>query len=313
MTTRKTIIVLCLTFILCMGLTTRSYGSSAITVYLDSKQLTFSDTQPFLDASNRTQVPIRMISEELGATVTWTQSTQIVKIVKKVDGVTTTLSMKIGGKTMTKNGKLVTMDTAPILVNGRTMVPLRFVSENLGVAVEWIAAENKVIIRTGLDPGNIITAVKPSDQWVVDLARDNSAIGDLYLVDSVKTVDYLTGLKAILKDPSGSNETGIHTGTNMDNGGFVGVNTVEPEGDIVIHQFNGRTLSFDATWVALSTLFGKADATKVWMQMDGLWKKVQNGTITDAEFDGSPGSITGYTYIIKMTYPSGIDFYFNKK
>jgi hypothetical protein len=250
-----------------------------------------------------------MISEELGATVTWGATTQIVKIVKKTDGVTTTLSMKIGGKTMTKNGKLVTMDTAPILVNGRTMVPLRFVSENLGVAVEWIAAEYKVVIKTGMDPGNIIVAVKPSDQWVVDLARDNASIGNLYLVDSEETVTYVTGLTEIAKDPSETKSTQIQTGTNMFNGGAVGVWTNDPDCDIFIHQINGTTLSFDATWVALVTIFGTSDATKVWSNLTIMYNNLEKGIITES----IKGSISGYNYEIQLIPPSGYDFLFNKK
>ncbi len=47
--------------------------TNAIQVYVNSKQITFPDAQPFIDNNNRCQVPIRFIAESLGYKVEWNQ------------------------------------------------------------------------------------------------------------------------------------------------------------------------------------------------------------------------------------------------
>ncbi|MDD3427568.1 MAG: copper amine oxidase N-terminal domain-containing protein, partial [Caldisericia bacterium] len=55
--------------------------------------------------------------------------------------------LTINNKTADVNGRKVQLDVAPIIVKGRTFVPVRFVSENLGASVEWIAEEEKIIVK----------------------------------------------------------------------------------------------------------------------------------------------------------------------
>ena len=69
---------------------------------------------------------MRFISESFGADVEWVADTQEIKI--NGDAVT----MKIGSNDYTVNNETKTMDTAPILNNDRTMVPLRAIGEALG-------------------------------------------------------------------------------------------------------------------------------------------------------------------------------------
>lgn len=57
------------------------------------------------------------------------------------------LEFKIGEKEYKKNGELITADVAPFIEDDRTFVPLRIVAEALGADVEWIADEQKIIIR----------------------------------------------------------------------------------------------------------------------------------------------------------------------
>ncbi len=84
-----------------------------------------SDVSPVV-VNNRTMVPLRFISEALGADVDWNKSTKTVTIEQN------------GKKTNLVIGKLSDgMDVAPFLLKGRTMVPLRYVSEALDCNVEW--------------------------------------------------------------------------------------------------------------------------------------------------------------------------------
>ena len=57
------------------------------------------------------------------------------------------IELPVGGEFALKNGAAVPLDVPAQILNGRTMVPIRFVAEALGADVEWLAAERKVIIR----------------------------------------------------------------------------------------------------------------------------------------------------------------------
>lgn len=104
-----------------------------ITIYLDGVSLS-SDTAPYIKPKeNVTMVPLRVISEGLGATINWSQATKSVTIIK--DG--NTILLRTGNKTAQVNGSPVSLDVSVENVNGRTMVPLRFVSEQLGLIVDW--------------------------------------------------------------------------------------------------------------------------------------------------------------------------------
>jgi hypothetical protein len=89
----------------------------------------------------RTLVPLRAIFEALGADVKWDGSTQTVIAIKAGKEI----KLIIGGQAY-KNGQPVTLDVPAKIVDGRTMVPLRFVSEALGTSVRWEDATQTVSI-----------------------------------------------------------------------------------------------------------------------------------------------------------------------
>jgi len=89
-----------------------------------------------------TLVPMRAIFEKLGATVSWDSKAQKVTAKKG----TTTIELTIGSKTAKVNGKASQLLVAPKIVNGTTLIPLRFVSESLGMYVAWIESERQVYI-----------------------------------------------------------------------------------------------------------------------------------------------------------------------
>jgi len=91
-----------------------------------------------------TMVPMRAIFENLGATISWKESTKTVTAVKG----STTIVIQIGAQTATVNGKKVTLTKEAVLLSGSTLVPLRFVSEALGAKVSWDAKTYTAIIET---------------------------------------------------------------------------------------------------------------------------------------------------------------------
>lgn len=93
------------------------------------------DTAPVLDtAAGRTFVPVRFIGETLGAYVGWNAGEQ--KVTYLVGE--TRINLWIGRKSAQVNGQTVPLDAAPYVdANARTLVPVRFVSEQMGASVGW--------------------------------------------------------------------------------------------------------------------------------------------------------------------------------
>ncbi len=102
-----------------------------VTVEISGNQVEF-DQEPIL-YNNRTMVPMRKIFEELGADVYWDEKTQTATG-KRGDRA---VKVTVGQKTMYINSKAVELDTAPLLLSERTLVPARAVAEGLGCDVEW--------------------------------------------------------------------------------------------------------------------------------------------------------------------------------
>ena len=77
---------------------------------------------------------MRALAEMLNCQVIWNEKTQGVTI---IDAEGAVVSIKIGESTMYADGKIVEMDTSAKIINNRTYIPLRFVSEALGFNVFW--------------------------------------------------------------------------------------------------------------------------------------------------------------------------------
>jgi hypothetical protein len=101
-----------------------------------------TDASPII-RNDRTMVPIRVISENLDATVSWDGSTQTVTIIKGI----TTIEIKIGSNVAYINSEEKTLDSPAFIENDRTYVPVRFISEAFGAKVEWDAETQTVTIQ----------------------------------------------------------------------------------------------------------------------------------------------------------------------
>jgi len=92
------------------------------------------DVKPYIDIrASRTMVPVRFISEALGAGVEWIPTARQVKITDAGKVIT----LNIGSPNVLVDGIQSTIDCAPEIVSDRTFIPLRFVSENLGAQVHY--------------------------------------------------------------------------------------------------------------------------------------------------------------------------------
>ena len=118
-------------------------GKKTYTVNGISKE---SDVAPVI-RSSRTLVPIRVISEGLGAVVDWDGTERKVTIhLETLDG-NKTVELFIGKKNYYIDGIMYEMDVPPQIINNRTMVPIRVVSESLNCKVYWDGTERKVTVK----------------------------------------------------------------------------------------------------------------------------------------------------------------------
>ena len=116
------------------------------TYYVNNTAKTM-DTAPIIRES-RTLLPIRFVAEAIGAKVAWNNDERKVTLTLKE----TTIELWIGVNRARVNGEYKFIDSTntavtPIIAEpGRTMLPLRFVSENLGAKVDWNSSNREVTV-----------------------------------------------------------------------------------------------------------------------------------------------------------------------
>lgn len=191
----KKILLICTLVLLC-ALPNKTYGKVQIKVdnklqstrdvkvYIDGKELD-AEFPPYI-VKGRTFVPIREITESLGAQVDWDGKTSSVDI-SLADKV---IKLRIDSSVCYVNGEKIKLEknTIPKLTTffepreeQKTMVPLRFISETLGYNVDFIDEANKVTIDT---PGKILA--KADEE--IDGAIDGGYLigGESYISESEK-------------------------------------------------------------------------------------------------------------------------------
>ena len=117
-------------------------STGEVKVNIDENELDFDGQKPVID-NDRVLVPMRKIFETLGAEVTWDAEAQTVTA-QKGDAVVT---LEIGKNEITKNGITSQLDTSARILNDRTLVPIRAISESFGNDVTWNPETNTVEIK----------------------------------------------------------------------------------------------------------------------------------------------------------------------
>jgi len=117
-------------------------ADKTITIVVDGQVL--SPDVPLQIVDGRTLVPVRFVAEALGAEVNWDGKARMVTINKEQ----TYIKLFIGNKVAVKNDVEVQLDVPAGIIKGRTMVPIRFISENLGCEVSWEASSRTVMIKS---------------------------------------------------------------------------------------------------------------------------------------------------------------------
>ncbi len=147
----------------------RASGAETVTVkmtigsnkaYVNSKEVALD--QPPVIENGRTLVPFRFIGEAIGAQIGWDGTK---KEVSYVFG-DLSLVLTIGSKVAVVNGVKNNLDVAPKILSGRTMVPVRFISETLGAKVEWDGVKKLVTINS---TGKPVINFKPKAEYTMQV------------------------------------------------------------------------------------------------------------------------------------------------
>ncbi len=116
--------------------------ASAVNVEIDGTRISFDQGAILKDG--RTLVPVRKIFEELDAVVNYDSKTRVITAIREDRKIVLT----VGSNVVMVDNKRVTLDVPAQVLNGRTLVPLRFISEALGAEVSWEAVTRTAKIKT---------------------------------------------------------------------------------------------------------------------------------------------------------------------
>ncbi len=111
-----------------------------------------SDTPPVIE-NDRVLVPLRVVSENLGAVVEWKEETKEIILTRGSE----TIVFQIGVPKYIKDGSEFLLDVEPKIINSRTMVPLRAAAEALGEIVNWDGGNRIVLI--GENPAPVVAPI----------------------------------------------------------------------------------------------------------------------------------------------------------
>ncbi|MBI9013171.1 MAG: cell wall hydrolase [Clostridiales bacterium] len=173
--------IICIVLLLIL-MTTISFGDETLgdndelvveTSVMINESYLYSDTQHIL-VEDTVFVVGRYLVEALGGSIEWTEATQTVKMTLEEH----VIEIVIGSTEATVDGTEIQLYKAPFIKDGRTMIPLKFVSEHFGCEVSWIQSTYTVdIIKDGL--------VIPEELTYNRTYSDE----DLYLLSKIVTVE----------------------------------------------------------------------------------------------------------------------------
>ena len=139
----------------------------SIKVVVDGKEIIFTDQAPIIK-NDRTMIPLRGVLETMGIDIVWNAEEQSITAER---GDSYAL-FKIGETTLKTAEGEITLDVAPEIINDRTMIPLRAVTELFGAEVTWDADTKTVTItdeiaNTMVEAAKLTNEVKAADGTVL--------------------------------------------------------------------------------------------------------------------------------------------------
>nr|WP_246187917.1 stalk domain-containing protein [Paenibacillus tengchongensis] len=116
---------------------------------IGAKSMTVNGAKKALDVApivkdDTTYVPIKYVLDAFGGSASWNQTTKKIMVLRGAKA----LDLTVNQKEFVLNGKRQSAEVAPLILQGRTLVPLRLVSEQLGLTVNWEQKTKTVTIES---------------------------------------------------------------------------------------------------------------------------------------------------------------------
>ncbi|MEI8216492.1 MAG: molybdate ABC transporter substrate-binding protein [Eubacteriales bacterium] len=127
----------------------------------------------YIDSANRIQAPIRFVSENLGATITWNQNTKTATI----DG---DIQIKVGSNKISTAYGTITMDTTAVIIGNRVYVPIRYIGNALGYKIDATS-------KNGIVTANVVTKAELTISAASSLKDAMNEVKALYLKEKPNT------------------------------------------------------------------------------------------------------------------------------
>lgn len=164
--------ILCITFaiVMLLSLSTNVFAvQNDISIVIDNQKVEFTANsgKPFIDKNGRTQVPLRAVLEQYGCKVEWDGTINAAVATKGSNKVV----VPIGQPYILVNGKSIATDTAALVQNGRTYLPIRPVLEAFGANVEW--ENGKVNVTSPANSGFENIYIDKSGNLIFELSNGN--------------------------------------------------------------------------------------------------------------------------------------------
>ena len=289
-------------------------SAQRIQVTVDGEPVRFQGQQPtYMDG--RVLVPLRGVFEEMGAYVQWDSAARMVVATSG----NTDVRLRIGDRQAQVNGQWQTLDVPARIVNGSTMVPLRFVSEALGADVMWNAQNSEVIITT-TRAGN--TAYRGTESQRTTAQRARIAMFEEGMVIPVKLNNTLSSetsrrgdrfTATVRTDANGAQYHGLPNGTRVEGrvvtvrsheGNNPGIIELEfdrirmPDGST--HRIDGALVSLDSNSVTTNdrgVLVARNKDERMVYTGVGAGAGLLIGILTKRPLEGAIlGGVLGYLY-----------------
>lgn len=155
-------------------------GTTIPNIYVNDREIAFEDQTPVIDISvNRTLIPLRGVFEAMGAAVYWkAEERQVIvdsednlkRVVLNIDN--PTMKVMTAVSLVKYETEEVTLETAPIIMNNRTMIPLRAVIEAMDGKVDWNNDTHTATIHS-----------KGYGKYMAEMTEENKGDNEDYVYD----------------------------------------------------------------------------------------------------------------------------------
>jgi len=227
-------------------------ASGNVRLVIDGREISASPA-PFIE-NGRTLVPVRLVSEQLGAQVTWNGQDRTVHIVRGGRSVLLRIDSRLIAYNSSGTESYNLTDVSPKIMGDRTFVPLRLVSNALGVGIKWDDASRTVFVDS-----SVTSAIEPFfDMRISSLSANETIAGAAVLKSEFQSeIPSAAAIKYLLLDPATARGIVIAQGNQL-GGEYNYLPSLSDNGKRIVvaavYDANGQFISGDAVPVQLAVV-----------------------------------------------------------